>query len=386
MIGQIKPLVRAGGWLGAFFLGALAGLGCGGEETGTARSMPIAVQPSAGPMAGQGATGGPAFSGPAVNSPPAVPAPNVNNPPAVPDPNGQPAGDPNIPPVSDPAAQPPAIDPVGDPAVNNPGPVTPGAPAGPEDGDPSKPIVSVPGVNCGPNPSLFGLTSTNVEIGGRGVHVAYPCNKHEGAPVTIILNLHGTMDNEDLKLYQVAYFSANTLVDSHNFITLAPKSVVSQWTNGDGGKDMPHLMEVIEWAYANFAKFDIRGMWVAGHSWGAMFTGRFACDPSIQDKVVGAFLMSGSGMNITCANRISVLSSAAEMDIGPVINQGQVPASHGCGASQESMIGNNVETYWPDCDPGFTHANYFMLGKGHIDYIDADVVKRIGDLINQARR
>jgi hypothetical protein len=258
-------------------------------------------------------------------------------------------------------------------------------PSVPEDGDPNGPVVTADGVPCGPNPSLFGLTSTNVTIGGRGVHVAYPCNKHKGAPVVFILNLHGTMPSEELKLYQVAYFSANTLVDSHNFITAAPKAVGSQWGNGDGGVDLPHIMEVIDWVYTTFADFDIRAMWVAGHSWGAMYSTNFACDPAVADKLRGAVLQSGSGMNPACAADISVISSAAEDDIGPVIDQGGVPAGHGCGAPETNMVGNNVETYWPDCSPGFAHANYLMLGKGHSDYMDAVVVQRIGDLIKAAR-
>jgi hypothetical protein len=284
------------------------------------------------------------------------------------------------------SGDPTAADPGGDPtATDPPMPAGPATAAGPEDGDPSAPIVDVPGIPCGPNPSLAGLTSTNTTIGGRDVHVAYPCNKHAGAPVTFILNLHGTMPDENLKLYQVAYFSANNYVDSHNFITVAPKSVVSQWGNGDGGVDRPHIMEVIDWVYSTFADFDIRQMWVAGHSWGAMYTTTFACDPAIADKVRGAMLQSGSGMNPACADRISVISSAAEMDIGPVVNQGGVPASHGCGPEQTNMVGNNVETYWPDCNPGFVHSNYLMLGKGHIDYMDPEVVERIADLINIAR-
>jgi hypothetical protein len=259
-------------------------------------------------------------------------------------------------------------------------------PAGPDDGDPNMPIVAAPGVPCGPNPSLFGLTSTNVMIGGRGVHVAYPCNKHGGAPVTFILNLHGTMPSEDLKLYQVAYFSANNLVNSHNFITAAPKAIGSQWGNGDGGADLPHIMEVIDWVYTTFADFDIRGMWVSGHSWGAMYSTNFACSAAIADKIKGAVLESGSGMAPACASQISVISSAAETDIGPVINQGGIPGGHGCGAPQTNMVGNNVETLWSGCNPGFAHANYLMLGKGHSDYMDAEVVTKIGDLIKGARQ
>jgi hypothetical protein len=258
-------------------------------------------------------------------------------------------------------------------------------PAGPDDGDPGAPVVTAAGVPCGPNPSLFGLTSTNVTIGGRGVHVAYPCNKRKGAPVVFVLQLHGTMPAEELKLYQVAYFAVNNHANTHNIITAAPKAIGSQWGNGDGGKDLPHIMEVIDWVYTTFKDFDIRAMWVSGHSWGAMYSTTFACRAELANKVRGVVLQSGSGMNPACASRISVISSAAQTDIGPVINQGVVPTSHGCGAPQTNMLGNNTETYWPNCNPGFAHANYLMLGKGHSDYMDAVVVSRIADLIKGAR-
>ena len=57
--------------------------------------------------------------------------------------------------------------------------------------------------------------------------------------------------------------------------------MVQQWGNMDDGKDEPHLMHMIDWVYKNFGaeKFDIRAMWVGGHSWGAMYTSTFACKP-----------------------------------------------------------------------------------------------------------
>ena len=264
-------------------------------------------------------------------------------------------------------------------------PMNPLVPAGPEDGDPATPVITASGVPCGPNPSLFGLTNTNTMIGGRAVHVAYPCNKHKGAPAIFVLQLHGTMPDETLKLYQVAYFSINNHADSHNIITAAPKSVVSQWGNGDGGEDLPHIMEVIDWVYTTFADFDIRAMWISGHSWGAMYSTNLVCAPELADKVKGAVLESGSGMPPACAERLSVISSAAENDIGPVIDLNAIGAAHGCGAAQMAKIGNNNELYWPDCNPGFTYASYLMLGKAHADYMDADVVKRIADLMKAVR-
>jgi hypothetical protein len=261
----------------------------------------------------------------------------------------------------------------------------PSTPAGPDDGDPSQPIVAVPNVKCGPNPSLFGLTTTNVVIGGRNVHVAYPCNKHKGAPVTFILNLHGTMPEESLKLYQVAYFAANNYVTSHNLITVAPIAIGSQWGNGDGGKDEPHLKEVIAWTYDTFKDFDIRAMWIGGHSWGAMYTTTYVCRPELMDKVKGTILMSTNPTMPACSNRISVINTNAEMDIAAPLPQGNVPMSHGCGAPMMSMLGNNQQTLWPNCQKGYVHSNYLMFGKAHADYMDDVVVKSIVDLIKSSR-
>jgi hypothetical protein len=251
-------------------------------------------------------------------------------------------------------------------------------------GDP----FTIPDLACGgPSSLVSAIGSPNYEIGGRDVVVTYPCGKDAGTPMTFFLNLHGTTP-VSLHFYQHGYFSIHKYSESHNIIVVTPSSVVQQWGNGDGGSDEPHLMEIIDWVYATFdgaSKFDIRGMWVGGHSWGAMYTSTFACKDELADKVVGAFPMSGTGQQLSCASRISVISSAAEDDIGPVIDQGNVPTSNGCGAPVESNIGNNVETLWPDCDPGFVYSNYYMLGKSHSDYIDDVVVERIADLIRDSR-
>jgi hypothetical protein len=273
----------------------------------------------------------------------------------------------------------------GAPTGPAPAPTGPATPAGPDDGDPAQPIVTVPNVKCGPNPSLAGLTTTNVTIGGRKVHVAYPCNKHKGAPVTFILNLHGTMPLEELKLYQVAYFGADKYVNSHNLITVAPISAGSQWGNDDGDKDDGHLKEVIEWTYSTFKDFDIRAMWIGGHSWGAMFTTTYVCRPELMNRVKGAILMSTSPTMPACASRISVINTNAEDDIAGPLPQGNVPMSHGCGAAMKSMLGNNEQTLWPMCTKGYVHSNYLMFGKAHADYMDDVVVKSIVDLIKASR-
>jgi hypothetical protein len=261
-------------------------------------------------------------------------------------------------------------------------------PAGPDDGDPNAPIFTIPDVACGGPVGGFGMGSANFQLDGRDMIVTYPCNKHAGAPMIFFMNLHGTTPVAQ-HFYQHGYFSIHNYTESHNLIVVTPSSVVEQWGNGDNGQDAPHLAHIVEWVYATFDgpdKFDIRAMWSGGHSWGAMYvTMTYACLPELADKMKGAVIMSGMGSNPSCADRLSVISTAAETDIGPVVNQGTVPSSHGCDAEQSSMIGNNEETHWPNCDPGFAHANYFMLGKQHTSPIDDVVVQRIADLMLQAR-
>ena len=80
----------------------------------------------------------------------------------------------------------------------------PPAASGPKDGDPGKPIVAIDGIPCGP--SQAGPAGGNFEIGGRKLIVDYPCEKHEGAHLTVILNLHGTLISGAPYSYQHADF------------------------------------------------------------------------------------------------------------------------------------------------------------------------------------
>jgi hypothetical protein len=243
------------------------------------------------------------------------------------------------------------------------------------DGDPNAPLVVSDEVACDDNSGGW-----NFQLNGRDAIVDYPCGKHEGAKMTFFLNLHGTTP-VNAHQYQRGYFSIHKYRNSHNFIVVTPSSVVQQWGNGDGGVDLPFLLDLIDWVYAEFAAFEIDAMWVGGHSWGSMYTNTFVCRAEVADKVKGAVLMSGSSGYPACASKISVIASAAEDDIGPLPNQGATPGSHGCDASMEEMVGNNVHTFWPNCDPGFVHANYFMLGKMHASFIDDVVVENIADQI-----
>lgn len=264
--------------------------------------------------------------------------------------------------------------------------------AGAEDGDPAKPIVMVPDVACGGPTGGFGLGSANFKLDERDMIVTYPCNKHAGVPVSFILNLHGTTPVEQ-HFYQHGYFAAHQFAASHNLIVVTPSSVVEQWGNGDDGKDEPHLMNIINWVYSTFngeGKFDIRAMWVGGHSWGGGYTARFGCKPEIADKVKGLIMMSGGGVGgfggASCANNISAIITTAEGDGREPSDQTMLAGTHGCGGGATEMILNNKHTFWPMCKPGFVHANYYMLGKEHATFMDKEVVKSIVDWIKLQRQ
>lgn len=259
--------------------------------------------------------------------------------------------------------------------------------AGPEDGDPGKPVVEIDGIPCrDPRARSLGLGMGNFMFDGRSMIVDYPCEKHEGAPVTFILNLHGTTP-VNLHFYQWSYFAAYKHVDSHNLVIVTPSSVVQQWGNGDDGVDEPHLMKIVEWVYETFgSKFDIRQMWVGGHSWGSLYTSRFGCKEELKDKVRGLILMSGAA-SPQCAARVSILNTAAGMPQPErLLDQTQNATSHGCKAKTMTAIdANNDETSWPDCDEGWVHANYLMKTKSHATSMDPSVVESLVDYINSVR-
>jgi hypothetical protein len=270
----------------------------------------------------------------------------------------------------------------------------PAAPPGPmpepitanEDGDPNTPVFTNPDLKCRQGGGIsVGLSQPNFKVDDRDVIIDYPCNKHAGAPMTFILNLHGTTPVEE-HFYQEGYFSAWQFVSTHNLIIATPSSVVQQWGNGDNGQDEPYLMDVIAYVYKAFAAFNIKQMWVGGHSWGAMYTATFGCKPELADKVKGLIIMSGAPTLPSCSQSVSLLNTVAEMDIGPAIDFKTLPMQHGCGSVMSDMLGNNTETFWPACTAPFVHAKYLMLGKMHADFMDKEVVQSLVDWIKISRQ
>jgi len=262
-------------------------------------------------------------------------------------------------------------------------------PTGP-DGDPTKPMVSIPGVKCGvPQVSSTSLPPT-VKIGNRDVVVTYPC-AHEGAQVTFLFTLHGTLQDAQKIPFTMTSGPFYRLTDSHNIIYVLPKAIGTQWGNGDNGQDLPHLYEVVDWVYAAFGtKFSIRSMWAQGGSWGAVYlSSTFACDPKFLSRLRGVRMVVGGGCP-GCSDRLSCIVAQQELErnkgspmtpeqrnaAADGANIGPYAAMHGCSAKMGPMdVGNTKHWQWPGCNSGFVHSYYLAPGM-HADPWDPIAIEK----------
>ena len=124
-------------------------------------------------------------------------------------------------------------------------------------------------------------------------------------------------------------------------------------------------MAVVDWMYQNFNGFEIKQMWIVGHSWGAMYTRTFACKTEFTDKVKGVVLMSGGAQMPACANRLAALGTVGETDIVTgELTQATAASGHGCAAQRTANLGNNRVTDWPTCSAGWVHKTTSCWAKG----------------------
>ena len=256
---------------------------------------------------------------------------------------------------------------------------------GPVDGDPAKPMVSIPNVPCGAvNVSFAGAPAANmVKITNRDVFVAYPC-AHEGAAVTFYLAIHGTLQEGQKIPFTLTNFPVHSKVDTDNFIVVAPQAIGTQWGNGDNGQDLPHLYDVVNWVYDTFGeKFSIRGMWASGGSWGSAYLYNFACDPMLENRLTGIRMIVGRGCP-PCSTRLSCIVGEQELEEGMnmmltepqkemkimAANIERYAQMHGCDArTGPTNLGPVRAWTWPNCDAGWAHSYYLGPGQ-HADRWD----------------
>jgi hypothetical protein len=263
-------------------------------------------------------------------------------------------------------------------------------PNGPADGDPSKPMVSIPGVPCGVPMVSYSRLPPTVKIGGRDVVVTYPC-AHEGAQVTFLFTLHGTLQDAQKIPFTMTSGPFYRLTDSHNIIYVLPKAIGTQWGRSDNGQDLPHLYEVVDWVYTTFGqKFNIRSMWAQGGSWGAAYlSSTFACDAKFESRLKGVRMVVGGGCP-RCSDRLACIVAQQELEIGGGMqmtpdarnaaadraNIATFATGHGCKAKMgPTDVGNTKYWSWPDCRPGFVHSYYLAPGQ-HADPWDPVAIEK----------
>jgi hypothetical protein len=268
------------------------------------------------------------------------------------------------------------------------GTTKPPDPGGPVDGDPSKPMVSVPGVPCGAPAGR--ATPATVKIGGRDVVIAYPC-AHEGAAVTFLFTLHGTLDEAQKFAFTLNAGPFHKLADSHNVVYALPKAVGTQWGREDNGTDLPHIFEVIDWVYMTFGqKFNIRSMWAQGGSWGAFYlSSTLACHERLKDRLKGVRMVVG-GPCPACTDRLSCIVAQQELELGggmmmtPEAREmavdksaaGRYGMTKGCQAKQgPTAVGNTKYWSFPGCNPGWVYSYYLGPGQ-HADPWDPVAVQK----------
>jgi hypothetical protein len=291
---------------------------------------------------------------------------------------------------SDGGSNPPSKTDASAPAAPDAGTLPPPPPpfTGMVDGDPAKPMVSVPGLPCGA--PMGRATPPTIKIGGRDVVVVYPCAR-EGAAVTFLFTLHGTLQEAQKFSFTLNAGPFHRLADSHNVIYVLPKAVGTQWGREDMGTDLPHIHEVIDWVYATFGeKFNIRSMWAQGGSWGAAYlSSTLACDPKLEQRLKGVRLIVGGGCP-RCSNRLSCIVAQQELEIGGGMamspeqremaadkaNINSYAMSKGCQGKMGPMtVGTSKHWVWPGCNKGWVYSYYMGPGQ-HADPWDAMTIEK----------
>lgn len=225
----------------------------------------------------------------------------------------------------------------------------------------------------------------NALVEGRLLILDYPCGKVEGTEMTVILNLHGTVNEVTKRGYVRDHFSAYTLLNEANLIVVTPIAPNSQW---DSAQDRTYLLQLIEWVYTKFAKAKIRSLWIAAHTSGSVYatlgTLPFACEESLRGRVRGVIGMSqGSAMITPCRDRLSFIAARGSTETSKALDQTAWASLHGCDATQRGpeVVGGNERRYWTNCSSGHVHEDFVMLGSSSIDPMDAEGVRKIVDII-----
>jgi hypothetical protein len=89
-----------------------------------------------------------------------------------------------------------------------------------------------------------------------------------------------------------------------------------------------------------------------------------------------------------CASRLSLIATRGEEENIALLDQSSVAMEHGCMTPMQGpeALGNNEYRHFAGCAADWVHEDYQMLGKGHIDNMDPEVVENIVNAIKSTEQ
>jgi pimeloyl-ACP methyl ester carboxylesterase len=114
----------------------------------------------------------------------------------------------------------------------------------------------------------------------------YPCDLRAGAPVTLVLSLHGGGSSAS---WQRRYFPLFDQKERHRLVVATPFSPTRRWSEED---DM-YLQGIVSSLTDAIGPENVRAFWLVGHSQGGATSRRLVCTPFFASRVDGFLSLSG---------------------------------------------------------------------------------------------
>ncbi|MGF1510310.1 MAG: alpha/beta hydrolase family esterase [Myxococcota bacterium] len=297
--------------------------------------------------------------------------------------------------------------------------------AGPPDGGPMETadggLLDASIGDQGDGPSDGSEPPSEVTIGGDRPAVLLVPRSYDGAPMPMVLSLHGYGGNG---IIHDAYFGLSARVDQRGFFLVSPdgtrEGILARnrfWNAtdaccnfaGSSVDDVAYLVGLVDEASSLF-EIDPNRIYVVGHSNGGFMAYRLACDAA--DRIAAVVSLAGAtyvdDADCAASQSVSVLQIHGSNDRviryeGGVIGPNAYPGAEetvarwaaraGCASStpdQEDMVDldvgipgaeSDVFTYGAGCENGIDVSLWRINSGGHVPALVVDYADRILDFL-----
>lgn len=162
----------------------------------------------------------------------------------------------------------------------------------------------------------------------RKYFLDYPCDLKPGEKVTFVLNLHGGGSSSN---WQRHYFPIMDLKEKYRLVIASPFGPGGTW---QGGRDDPHLRNIVTAVEGAVGKDNIKAFWLAGHSFGGQTSNRLIMtDPFFTERVDGWVSLSGGRLGSKREDvRATIPRAAPAAGAAPAAPPATAPAAGGLAA------------------------------------------------------